>query len=134
MSIKIHWIPQRLAREFIAEHHRRLPSIQGSIFQLGMFADGELIAVVVCGRPIASHLNFYEILEVTRFGTIPNRHYAISRLFSRVCTIAKGLGFQTVQTYIDESETGVSLRASSLKLVARKVGISQNKQLWKRDL
>lgn len=53
----------------------------------------------------------YRIAEVTRLATDGTKN-ACSFLYSRAARAARAMGFDTIQTFILESEPGTSLRAA----------------------
>lgn len=117
---------QRQAFEFITQHHRHHIKPVGSIFQLGLCASVNshaLIGVAVVGRPVARNSQDGFTCEVTRMCTdgYPN---ACSKLYSACARIAKEMGYKKIITYILESETGVSLRASGWQFIRSTPGKS----------
>ena len=107
----IRWITQREANEFVAKHHRHSRPVVGSITQIGLWVNMELVGVAILGRPVSRKVDFTSVIELTRLATdgTPN---ACSQLYGAAARIAKEMGFTQIQTYILQSETGVSLRAS----------------------
>ncbi len=108
---KVKWITQKAANEFVAKYHRHSRPVVGSITQIGLFIDDALVGVAIIGRPVSRKVDYTSVVEVTRLATdgTPN---ACSQLYGAAARIAKEMGFNQIQTYILESETGVSLRAS----------------------
>lgn len=53
MSLELVPITLRDAYAFIREHHRRLPPPQGGLFAIGAAVAGEVVGVIVVGRPVA---------------------------------------------------------------------------------
>jgi len=47
------WIPLHRAREYVLDHHRHLPKVQGGIIALGCFDGSRLCGVAILGRPTA---------------------------------------------------------------------------------
>ena len=133
-KIKIRWIRQREAREFLYKNHRTQKTFTGSIFQLGYFENDLLCAVLVASRPANSGMNFYQTLDISRVGTIENTHYACSRLYSRAAKIAKLYGFSRLITYIDDSESGISLKSANWTLDRKDCGLLKNKIRWTKEL
>ena len=98
------------ARRFIAEHHRHNIPPVGHKFSAGLTRDGELVGVVVVGRPIARLLDDGMTLEVTRTCTDGTRN-ANSMLYGAAARAAKALGYRRLITYTLCEESGASLRA-----------------------
>lgn len=121
--MKIVPIFQRQAFEYIDSVHRHHVKPVGSIFQIGLELKGDLIGVAVVGRPVARNINFSNTCEVTRMCTdgTPN---ACSKLYGSCARIAKEMGYWRIITYILETESGVSLKASGWKFVRSTPGKS----------
>lgn len=104
-------LTQKQAAEYIAENHRHHKPARGDVFRIGAELDGRLVGVAQCGRPVARGLQDGFTLEVVRLCTdgTPN---VCSFLYSRAARIAKQLGYRRIYTYILDSETGASVKAS----------------------
>lgn len=107
-------LTQRQAAEYIAAHHRHHRPARGDVFRIGAEVDERLVGVVQCGRPAARGLQDGRTLEVTRLCTEGHEN-ACSFLYSRAARVAKELGYHRIYTYILDSETGASLKASGWK-------------------
>lgn len=108
---------QRQAFEYIDKIHRHHKKPVGSIFQIGLMdVCGHLAGVAVVGRPVARLIDASEVCEVTRMCTNGYKN-GCSKLYSTCARIAKEMGYKKIITYILESETGVSLKASGWKFV-----------------
>lgn len=75
-----------------------------------------------CGRPVSRVLDDGLTLEINRLCCLNLEKNACSMLYGRSCLVAKGMGYRKVITYILESESRVSLRASGFTLEARNAG------------
>lgn len=121
--MRIHVVPifQDEAFAFISQHHRHHKKPVGSIFQIGLSDGDKIVGVVVVGRPVARRLQDGFTAEVTRLCTdgTPN---ACSMLYSAAWRAAKAIGYRKLITYILQSESGVSLKASGWKLVGEAGG------------
>jgi hypothetical protein len=104
--------------ERLHRHHKR---VQGHRFSIGVEFDGKLVGGASVGRPVARMTNQREVLEVTRLVTdgTPN---ACSVLYSAAARIGKQLGYKKIQTFILDSESGVSLKAAGWKLDSNSAG------------
>jgi len=100
----------KVAKEFVATHHRHNKSPTGHKFSIGLEKDGELIGVATAGRPIARHLDDGRTLEVNRTCTLGHKN-ANSMLYGAIWRCAKAMGYKTCITYTQIDETGSSLRA-----------------------
>ncbi len=104
-------LKQKQANAYIEEHHRHHSKVAGDIFRIGAEIDGAIVGVVMVGRPVSRRLDDGKTCEVLRLCTdgTPN---ICSFLYSRAARIAKELGYRKIITYILETETGSSLKAS----------------------
>ena len=121
ISFRIRPIELKEANKFINELHRHHKQVQGHKFSIGLYANEKLVGVAVCGRPVSRHLDTGYILEVTRLCTDGTKN-ACSKLYSACARIAKELGYDKIITYILESETGHSLKATGWECEAKGVG------------
>ena len=110
MTLRIHPITLRAAREFIALHHRHNKPPVGWKFGVSAQLNGVLVGVATAGRPIARHFDDGTTLEVNRTCTDGTRN-ANSLLYGAVWRAAKAMGYKRCITYTQSDETGASLRA-----------------------
>lgn len=112
----------REARRYVAEHHRHNEPPRGHKFSIGLERDGELVGVVIAGRPVARGADDGLTLELLRLTTEGDRN-ACSKLYGAACRAAAALGYRKVITYTLAEEPGTSLRAAGFsedaKLAAR---------------
>jgi hypothetical protein len=113
------------AEEFTRRWHRHHLPAHGHKFSIGACKDGNLVGVVVVGRPVARLRNDGETLEVTRLCTDGTKN-ACSFLYGRAARAAFALGYRRIGTYIRVDEPGVSLRAAGWKLIGEKKARSWN--------
>ena len=104
-------ITLKRANEFVASHHRHHKPVVGHKFSVGLMLDIELIGVVIVGRPVARLADDGVTAEVTRLVTLGHPN-ACSKLYGAAARICKEMGYTKIQTYILQSETGTSLRAT----------------------
>ena len=104
------------AAYFTNIYHRHHKAPQGYKFAIGCVKEGQLVGVVMVGRPVARTLDNGTTLEVTRLCTDGTRN-ASSFLYGAACRAAHSLGYKRLITYILKSETGVSLKAAGWKYV-----------------
>jgi hypothetical protein len=88
--------------------------------------NGDIVGVVIVGRPVARMLDDGKTLEVTRCCT-DGTHNACSMLYSAARRAAKALGYKRIITYILATETGGSLKAAGWRLVGPAGGGSWNR-------
>lgn len=101
------------ANALVARWHRHHQPAVGHRFSLGVFgADGEPHGAVIVGRPVARLGGSpRDVLEVTRLVTDGTAN-ACSCLYAAAARTGREMGYRRIQTYILDTETGVSLRAS----------------------
>ena len=115
------------ANAFVDALHRHHHSVVGHKFSLGAVLDGQLVGVVIVGRPVARMRQDGRTLEVTRLCTDGTRN-ACSFLYGAAVRAAFALGYDRIGTYTLPSEGGASLRAAGWKLIGERGGGS-----WNRD-
>lgn len=99
------------ANEFVAEHHRHHKPVVGHKYSLGCYKDGNLVGVVITGRPVSRHLDDGMTLEVNRLCTDGTKN-ACSFLYGAAARVGKEMGYHKIITYILQSEPGTSLKAA----------------------
>lgn len=99
------------ANEFVLKMHRHHKPVVGHRFSIGAEHDGRLVGCVIVGRPVARQSDQRNIAEVTRLVTDGTKN-ACSFLYAQSARAAKELGFSIIQTFILNTETGISLKAS----------------------
>lgn len=110
------------ANAFVSEHHRHHKPVVGHKFSVGASDGGKVVGVAIVGRPVSRYLDDGNTLEVTRPCTDGTKN-ACSFLYSACWRCAKNMGYKKVITYILESETGSSLKASGWKCVGKAGGL-----------
>ena len=109
-------ITLKTAQDFVREHHRHNDPGQGHKFSIWLTADGALIGVVVCGRPIARAFDDGFTAEITRCCVLENKPNANSKLYAAALRAAKAMGYRRIYTYTLPSECGASLKAAGFRL------------------
>lgn len=113
----------REANAFVEAHHRHHGPSRGCIATVGVAAGGKVCGVAIIGRPVARGLQDGWTAEVTRCCTDGTRN-AASMLYGAAWRAVRALGYRRLVTYTLADESGVSLRASGLKIVAEVSGRS----------
>lgn len=107
------------ANNFVKEHHRHHDTVTGCKFAIGLYKARKgmetLIGVAICGRPVSRMLDDGYTLEINRL-CVTEEGNCCSMLYGACCRIAKEMGYQKIITYILESESGTTLRASNFVL------------------
>jgi hypothetical protein len=118
-------LTQRQAAEYVEKNHRHHKPARGDVFRIGAELNGCLVGVIQCGRPSARGLQDGTTLEATRLCTDGTEN-ACSFLYAKAARVAKELGYKRIYTYILDSETGTSLKASGWKFDGMTAGGSWN--------
>lgn len=114
-GLKLYPITLKAANEFVAMHHRHHKPTQGHKFSIAcLHPMGGICGVVIVGRPVARMLDDGVTAEVTRLCTDGTTN-ACSILYAAAVRASKAMGYRKVITYILESESGASLKASGWK-------------------
>ena len=103
------------SNEYVQEHHRHHSPVHRDKFRIGCLVNGKLVGVANVGRPLSRYLDDGDTLEVLRCCTDGTKN-ACSFLYARCARIAHELGYKRIITYILETETGTSLKASGWEL------------------
>ena len=111
MVLSLRPITFREACSFVAEHHRHNQPPRGHKFSVAVESDGELVGVMMAGRPVARALDDGYTLEVNRTCTTGARN-ANSMLYGAAWRAAKALGYRRMVTYTQGDENGASLIAA----------------------
>jgi len=104
----------RDANTFIERLHRHHKRVVGHRFSISAWHESRMVGVAVLGRPVARMTDQANVLEVTRLCTDGTRN-ACSALYSAAARAARAIGYEKIQTFILDSESGVSLKASGWK-------------------
>ena len=104
--------------ELIHRHHKRA---QGHRFSIGAASGGRLVGAAIVGRPVARGCKPYSTAEVTRLVTDGTKN-ACSFLYSAAARAAREMGYCLIQTYILDSESGVSVEAAGWKFDGETAG------------
>lgn len=116
-------VPMELkdAQNYINTYHRHHQAAHRDKFRIAAMEDGKIVGVVQVGRPVSRVLDDGNTLEVLRLCSDGTKN-ACSFLYSKAAKVAKEMGYTKIITYILESETGTSLKASGWHCEATYVG------------
>lgn len=114
-------ITQRAALAFVERHHRHHGAPRGAKFQLAAALDGEVVGVILVGRPVSRHQDDGWTLEVTRCCTLGARN-ACSFLYGAAWRATRSLGYRRLITYTLPEEGGASLRGAGWRVVGESKG------------
>lgn len=109
--LKVFPLTLKQANEVVAQWHRHHKPVQGHRFSIGVRDNDGIHGAAIVGRPVARMCDPYTIAEVTRLVTDGTKN-ACSILYAACARAADAMGFDKIQTYILEGETGTSLRAA----------------------
>ena len=104
--LRLRPISLRDANEYVRQHHRHHKPVAGHKFSIGCEADGELVGVIIAGRPVSRYLDDGFTLEVTRLCTNGEKN-ACSFLYGAAARAAAAMGYKRIITYTLESENGL---------------------------
>jgi hypothetical protein len=113
MSLTIVPVTVRQASAFVEIHHRtHSKPARGAKFCLGVCtSEGELVGVVMVGRPVARAFDDGLTAEVNRSCTDGTPH-ANSALYGAAWRVCQAMGYRRLVTYTQEGESGASLTAA----------------------
>ena len=123
MSLRIVPIELSEANALVKRWHRHHKESQGHRFSIGAYdtKKQELVGAVIVGRPVARLVNWRTTVEVVRLVSDGTKN-ACSILYAASARVAKELGYEKIQTYILDTETGVSLLASGWQCESQTAG------------
>jgi hypothetical protein len=104
------------ANAFVEQHHRHHKRVVGHKFSLAAVLSGEVVGIVIVGRPVARGRDDGWTLEVTRLATDGTKN-ACSFLYGAAARAAFALGYRRIGTYILASEPGASLAAAGWRQI-----------------
>lgn len=113
MSLIIVPVELSEANALVKRWHRHHKEAQGHRFSIGVYdtKKQELVGAAIVGRPVARLVNWRTTVEVVRLVSDGTKN-ACSILYAASARVAKELGYEKIQTYILDTETGTSLLAS----------------------
>lgn len=131
--LRLRPISLRDANEYVRKCHRHHKPVAGHKFSIGCEADGELVGVIIAGRPVSRYLDDGFTLEVTRLCTNGAKN-ACSFLYGAAARAAAAMGYKRIITYTLESETvqAFGLPAGSVK--AKRVGFAGRASVSRRRI
>ena len=123
MSLRIVPVELSEANALVKQWHRHHKEAQGHRFSIGAYDTkrGELVGAAIIGRPVARLVNWRTTVEIVRLVSDGTKN-ACSILYAASARVARELGYEKIQTYILDTETGVSLLASGWQCESKSVG------------
>lgn len=117
MTLQIRPCTLKAANDFVAAKHRHHKPSVGHKFSISAVdGAGEIVGVVIVGRPVARMLDDGVTAEVNRLCTDGTKN-ACSILYGAARRAAFAMGYQRIITYTLPSEGGASLRGAGWRLV-----------------
>lgn len=110
------------ANAFVERHHRHHKPVTGCKFAVACSEGGVIVGVALVGRPVSRYLDDGWTLEVNRLCTDGTKN-ACSMLYSASWRAARAMGYKRLITYILETESGTSLKASGWKCIGKCGGL-----------
>ena len=110
-DIKAEPIELKDCQTYINAHHRHHIAAHRDKFRIAAVENNKIVGVIQVGRPVSRILDNGKTLEVLRLCTTGEKNVC-SFLYGRAARIGKEMGYQKIITYILETETGASLKAS----------------------
>jgi|TARA_R110000824_G_scaffold60696_6_gene162065 hypothetical protein len=127
MTFELVAVPLDEANHAVEQWHRHHKPVVGHKFSMGAAVDGEIVGVVIVGRPLSRMLDNGATLEVLRVATNGHRN-ACSWLLGRSWRAVQALGYKRLVTYTLPEEGGASLRGAGWRCVGQSGGGS-----WSRE-
>lgn len=112
VKLEIRPIGLKTANSFVEKYHRHHKATAGHKFSICVCCGETIVGVAICGRPVSRYMDDGTVIEINRLCTDGTKN-ACSMLYGACCRIAKDMGYRKIITYILQSETGSSLKASN---------------------
>lgn len=112
IKLEIRPIGLKAANNFVEKYHRHHKATAGHKFSICVCSGETIVGVAICGRPVSRYMDDGTVIEINRLCTDGTKN-ACSMLYGACCRIAKDMGYRKIVTYILQSETGSSLKASN---------------------
>ena len=131
--LRLRPISLRDANEYVRQHHRHHKPVAGHKFSIGCEADGELVGVIIAGRPVSRYLDDGFTLEVTRLCTNGAKN-ACSFLYGSAARAAAAMGYKASSPTRWKVKTvqAFGLPAGSVK--AKRVGFAGRASVSRRRI
>jgi hypothetical protein len=137
-NLQVSPVKWAVAKAFVRDHHKHCRAPAGWRFGAGVMNGGDLLGVVIVGRPVARMLDQKRIVEVNRLcvrrDLAPGLEWnACSLMYGWAAKEAKARGFERILTYTVAGEPGVTLAAAGWTPESRTVGRSWDSPSRPRD-
>ena len=111
MRLRVRPLTLDQANSAVRELHRHHKPVVGHRFSIGAFDGDRLCGALIVGRPVARCTPAYSVAEVTRLATDGTKN-ACSILYAAAARACQAMGFDRIQTFILDTESGTTLRAA----------------------
>ena len=122
MTLALTPVTIKEAKDFVAQHHRRLPAPVSGLFAVGIAISNSIAGVAIVGRPSARYRDRGYTAEVTRVCVLTDVPNGCSMLYGACWRAAKAIGYTMIITYTNLDESGASLRAAGWSLIGQTRG------------
>lgn len=131
--LRLRPISLRDANEYVRKYHRHHKPVAGHKFSIGCEAAGELVGVIIAGRPVSRYLDDGFTLEVTRLCTNGEKN-ACSFLYGAAARAAAAMGYKRIIPTHWKVKTvqAFGLPAGSVK--AKRVGFAGRASVSRRRI
>lgn len=121
------------ANDLVRRWHRHHKRAVGHRFSLGcMDLSGRLVGACIVGRAVAPGTDQSLVVEVTRLVTDGTKN-ACTFLYAAAARVAKEMGFLRIQSFVLESETGLTLESAGWTFVGYTAGGDWNESRGRAD-
>jgi len=116
MKLELTPITLRESNAYVTAKHRHHGPVRGQLFSIGAAQNGEMVGVVIVGRPLARMLQDGYTAEVLRLCADGTKNVC-SLLYAAAWRAVRAMGYTRLITYILDTEHGTSLKAAGWKCV-----------------
>lgn len=131
--LRLRPISLRDANEYVRQHHRHHKPVAGHKFSIGCEADGELVGVIIAGRPVSRYLDDGFTLEVTRLCTNGAKN-ACSFLYGAAARAAAAMGYSASSPTRWKAKTVQAFGLPAGFVKAKRVGFAGQASVSRRRI
>ena len=129
MKLCVRPITLKQANELVARWHRHHKPVVGHRFSIGLWGEDDWHGAAIVGRPVAPKTDWTRIAEVVRLVTDGSKN-GCSMLYAASARAACAMGYDSIQTFILDTEPGTSLKASGWLFDGLASGPKAGKKGW----
>ena len=111
---------------FVDHNHRHARPPRGHKFSIGAALNGDLVGVIMVGRPVSRHADDGFTLEINRLCVLPGARNSSSFLIGAAARVGFGLGYRRLLSYTLQRESGISMAAAGWRVIAEIKGRQWN--------